>query len=43
MSGSVLEEISLKLYCCKAVLSKFWDMLVPQISPGSLKVFIVEL
>lgn len=43
MSGSVLEEISLKLYHCKVFLCKFWGRLVPQISPGSLKVLIVEL
>lgn len=43
MSGSVREEISLKLYHCKVCLCKFQDMLVPQISPGSLKVLIVEL
>lgn len=43
MSGSVLEEISLKLYHCKVFLCKFWDMLVPHVSPGSLRVLIVEL
>lgn len=43
MSGSGLEEISLKLCNSKVFLCKFWDMLVPWISPGSLKVLIVEL
>lgn len=43
MSGSVLEEISLKLSHCKVFLCKFWYILVPGVSPGSLQVPIVEL
>lgn len=43
MSGSVLKEIFLKLYNCKVCLCEFWDLLVPRINPGSLKVLLVEL
>ena len=43
MSGSVVEEISLKLYYYEVFSCKFWHVLVPQLSLGSLKVFIVEL
>lgn len=43
MSGNVLEEICLKLYHCKVFLCIFWDMLVPHVSPGGLRVLIVEL